>query len=146
MKISRRALIGGSAAVVGVAAVGGYRIFAPVADPERAIARFIVRQVPDVAADDAVTAMFASDAVAYMRHQFAANFDAHIALLDNALLTRFLPDQQADHQSRFERTLVTLFMRSTDLLLPGRGGGAVNYITFADPYLAGCSNPIAELV
>ena len=144
MKITRRTLIGGTLAAGGIAAAGGYQLLAPVADPEGAIAGFIARAVPNVSAEDAVATTFATDAIDFVSHRYAGDFDIHIALLANPFLVRFLPERQAAFHSDFQRMLVTQFVRSTDLLLT-EPGAPVNYIAFADPYLVGCSNPLAQL-
>ena len=144
MKFSRRALIGGTLAAGGVAAVGGYQLLGPVADPEGAIAGFIARAVPNVSADDSVVTTFATDSLGFISNRYPGDFDVHVSLLANPFLVRFLPERQAAFHSDFQRLLVTQFMRSTDLLLT-EPGAPVNYIAFADPYQVGCSNPLAQL-
>ncbi len=145
MKISRRALIGGGAAAAGIAAFGGYRVLGPGLDREGTIARFIARHVPQVRADDRAVTTFASEVMGMVEKRFGWNLDMHMALIANPLLQRALDGEQLVVHSDLERILVTTFLRSTDLLLSPAPGGPVNFIAIADPYVAGCSNPLADL-
>jgi hypothetical protein len=145
VKISRRALIGTGVAATGLAAFGGYRLFAPIADKEGTIAAFIARHVPQVRASDEAVTTFAAEVIPFVEQRFHWNFDAHIAIIANPVLQRFLDAEQLMVQDELERTLLTTFLRSTDLLLQGEPGGPVSYLTLADPYTAGCSNPLAQL-
>ncbi|MBS7671572.1 hypothetical protein [Croceicoccus gelatinilyticus] len=45
---------------------------------------------------------------------------------------------------RAEGKIVARFLRSTDMLDPDRQGEEISLIGFADPYEAGCSNPVAQ--
>ncbi len=145
MRISRRTLIGGGVAAAGVAAVGGYVVLGPVVNREGTIAAFIARHVPQVRADDAVVTTFASEVMPMVEKRFRWNLDTHVALMANPFLQRFLGEDQLIVQEDLERTLLTTFLRSTDLLLAAEPGSPVNYIAIADPYAAGCSNPLANL-
>lgn len=144
MRVSRRALVGGGAAAIGLAAFGGYRVLGPGMDREGTIANFIARQVPQVSAGDSCVTTFAREVMGMVEKRFRWNLDMHMSLIANPLLQRALDDEQMVVQSDLERMLVTTFLRSTDLLLAPASGGPVNYIAIADPYVAGCSNPLAN--
>jgi len=144
MKVTRRTAIGGAAAAAGVAAFGGYRVLAPMSDPAGAIAQFIARQVPGVQPTDPAVTAFAADAAEKFR-PMANFFETHIALMRNPAFAGFLPEQEAWTQSEFERRIITYFMRSTDYMLRSAPDQPVTYLLFADPYTAGCSNPLAKL-
>ena len=145
MNVSRRVLLGGTAAVVGFGTFTGYRLLAPISDPEGAIAHFTASHVPHVKAGDEVVRTFSTAAVPEMQNLFGTNFKAHVAILANPALKALLPEDEAIAQSNFERTIITLFVRSTDLLLRPDHTTPVSFLTFADPYTAGCSNPFAQL-
>jgi len=145
VKISRRTLIGTGAAATGLAAFGGYRVLGPMADREGTIAGFIANHVPQVSTDHPAVTTFASEVMTMVEKRFRWNLDTHMALMGNPFLKRFLSDDQMVIQDDLERTLITTFLRSTDILLANDPDAPVNYLMLADPYAAGCSNPLANL-
>lgn len=144
MKISRRALFGGGAAATGLAAFGGYRFMAPAADTPGTIADFIVRHVPQAKVTDEAVKRFVADvADPPKRRLLQHNFEVHMALLANPSFKRFLNANQMFHQMNMERSLISLFLKSTDVLI-APDAPQISYIAFADPYETGCSNLLAD--
>lgn len=143
MKISRRALFGGGAAATGLAAFGGYRFMTPAADTPGTIADFIVRHVPQAKVTDEAVKRFVADVTDLAQRSWRHNFEVHMALLANPSFKRFLNANQMFHQTNIERSLISLFLKSTDVLI-APDAPQISYIAFADPYDTGCSNLLAD--
>ena len=138
--------MGGGIVAAGVAGIGGYRLLAPLSDQEGTIAGFIADHVPEVSADDEVVATFAADFIKdSIIPNYRHNFDMHVILLANPFLMPLLGAGQLALQKGFERLIITRFLRSTDVLLREDRSASVTYLGLADPYVAGCSNPLATL-
>jgi len=144
--LSRRAFIGSTGVALAGASFVGYQTFVPASNPKKAIAEYIARLVPDLQPDSPVVSAFAADATEYMSKRFIDNFKIHIALMSNPLMTNMLDTARAKKQRYFEQLLITTFMRSTDYFTASAEKREPSYIVFADPYSAGCSNPMAIFV
>ncbi len=120
----------------------GYSIIAPRSDPEGEFSEFIARLVPDLGADDPVLKEFARDAVAYFGKRFSENFGTHVMLMSNPWMSSLLDERRKRTQLFFERLVITTFMRSTDYFDAIKEKRPVLYLSYADPYTAGCSNPL----
>lgn len=124
-----------------VAALGGGAVLGPSIRPERAVIAFLHRAFPGLDMEPEGLMEFAHEIVARMdmaRHRKAL----HLTLLQYGAMMNFLPENIGEDQPARERAIVTMFLRSTDFLDPARGDAQVQLLAFADPYLAGCANPI----
>ncbi len=146
MKVSRRTLIGGGIAATGLVAAGGAVLLAPAADARGTIAAFIAREVPGVSADDEAVTRFADDAVINITSITWSRIEDNLAYLAHPGILALLPEAMQKNHAEFVRSLMTKFMLSTDYLTRSGSARPVSYIGFAEPYLVGCSNPLAQFV
>ena len=65
-------------------------------------------------------------------------------MLEIEALRHRLPVRRELDLLRFERRIVSYFLRSTDYFT-SPAGSAVRYVRFPDPYDGACTNPFANL-
>ncbi len=138
-RLSRRGLLTSAGAACGFGAIGVLAL--PSLRPEATIIDFLRRAVNDLKMDEADLSAFAREILARNRMNLPKR-TVHFALLRHGAAAGFMPEGVAVSQRRNEEQIITDFMRSTDYLNPGRGSAPTVYLGFADPYEAGCSNPL----
>ncbi len=141
--ISRRVVFAGAATSVFGGSFVGYKIFEARSDPADAFSKFIARLVPDLGVDEPSVEEFCKEAVAYFGKRFSENFGTHVMLMSNPWMSSALDERRKRTQLFFERLVITAFFRSTDYFDAMQENRPVSYLSYADPYAAGCSNPLA---
>lgn len=140
MPLSRRTLLL-SAGAVGCAGVAGAVAIAPSVDPEGAVAALVRRCVPDLDMPATEIRAFAADYLARNPLAFPKG-SAHLFLMAHDVPGGAVSDRVEAGRRRIQEEVITAFMLSTDHLDPARGDAPTTYFGPADPYEAGCANPI----
>lgn len=143
--ISRRAALTGVGAGCLVAA-GAVPAWHAVSDAHATIGAMIRRHLRGATVADGAIDAFVADFLS--AHPVRANGIA----IGNVCDVLGIGDavqacaNNADYLRRLEERAIDLFVRSTDLLDPGRRAGApIRYVAFWDPYSGACRNPLADL-
>lgn len=138
MKLKRRHVLGGGAAVAVVAATGINLATAQFPD---GIAAFVRKTFPGMRMDPAQLDDFARQ-MADRWVMADLKKRAFGAMLESAPYEWIGRQLIADRLRLAKSEIVAMFLRSTDFLDPARGDAAVSFVMLAKPYEAGCSNPI----
>jgi hypothetical protein len=144
--LSRRTWLFGAIATAGSLAGGAWhwqRVRHPTAGD---LAALLHRRLGHLNLGPHVVEQFAAE---YVARYGALSMSAHHrdtfgGLLELAALRRRLPASHELVILRFERRLVSYFLRSTDYFT-SPAGSVVKYVRFPDPYDSACTNPFANL-
>lgn len=145
-RLSRRALIGGGAAVAAVGGVAGVVGLRSVSSPEDTIARFIRSSVPGLAVPEADLHSFAATFLQRASWK-GAKLKSGLLVLDHPGLLSLMPAVEAADYDWFRRRIISVFLFSTDFFSDAqRKGEQTHFLAYADPYGVGCRNPLASSV
>ena len=138
--IDRRAFLFGAGTAAALGAGAAPALAAPA---QGVVERFVRRSCPSQGLSDAEVADFAQGFLAHSQLA-GARRRMVLFLMENRWAHAMVPSRVRDAQERQERHLVTRFALSTDLFDAGRDDGPPRYWGYADPYGAGCANPVAR--
>lgn len=139
MRVKRRHVLAGG--LTSVALMGaGFTV--AMADMQDGVAAFIRRSFPDLDMAEEDLQAFAGAMTLSMRMSNAKQ-SVFATMLNSRGHEQIGSYVVPDRLERAQGEIVAMFLRSTNYADPDREDAPVIFFGFADPYTAGCSNPLA---